>query len=1518
MTLDGVSALLRLSPVQEDLLALTSTQGASSPAQLVYRILGRLSTERLQDSWRDVVAKYPALRTSIHWEGLSKPVQAVRKTVDATVDCRGYSMEPGDRNDPCDDYCSQQRDRAFDPTHAPLHRMALLQLEEEKFLVVLTYDELILDPNSGIAVMAELLRTYASHKLKESELADIFGRRSDVFAERGADQDTERASVFWSNYLRDFSGSAGAGLDQDHHNGKVVCEHYISDVVSERLRQMARELSCSLSTILVAAWGLLLGRRERTNDVVFGAADSTFARRGEQIGAATNALPLRLLLSPAANLRDWIVSIESQRKEVTEFDNVSPVSVGQWSGILDDEPIFRTCIRFVASPRELLFSAGGTQLVAQRVSHTHRREAPVELECEVGSEILLKLCMNQPVEQSGALTLLESYACLLEEMIRKSDACISELQTTSETESEKVNDAVQSAEFPGWLLHQRFEINAAKHPESPAVLFDDRTLTYGELESRANQFAHHLRSMGVTAEKIVAVLLPRCLETAIIVLGISKAGGVYLPLSPELPAQRISLLLESARPAAIISSKELLAKLPASAFVGPRVVIDDDWPRIQLQQTSPLEAKIRGENLAYIIYTSGSTGEPKGVGVPHAAAAHHIDAVARRFGYTSQDRALLFASLSFDVSIEQLLAPLVGGASVVIRGAEAWSAREFREQAARLGLTVINLTPAYWREIAEEIENVPPKIRLVIVGGDAMPADTAERWLAHSMGRTELLNAYGPTETVITATLCRVSKNSISQRYGVSIGSALPGRIPHIVDHWGQPVFQMVSGELCLAGETMARGYVDDPALTAEQFTPDPFSGVPGRRLYRTGDITRRREDGSLEYLGRTDSQVKVRGFRVELGEIEAALRAHPAVLEAVVVLHEAERRKRLVSYVVLRNPGTKIEQIREYLQNRLPDYMVPSTLTLIGSMPMMHSGKIDRKALAALPEEREKIHSRETAENPLERLLSEIWARELNLPRVGPEDDFFELGGDSLAAMSLVPSIEVALDIEIPLRALFDAPTVRQLARFLETLKKPVESNERPPLRRAKRDRTGEFPLTFSQERLFVLNQLRSQAGFYNVSGGIRLSGRLDTNALQRTLTELVRRHEALRTIFRSTGSSVVQKVQEPSPVILDTVDLSADGAIQAEKDLQRLTQEEALRPVDLKMGPIFRSKLFTLASEDHVLWLTTHHIVSDGHSLSLILREFCTLYEAFSQGLESTLEEPPIQLADYACWQREWLSEERLAPHLDYWKKQLRACPIPARLPMEKEGNGSGYSGSTLVRTIHGDLPDRLQKFCQQHSVTAFMTLLAAWKTLLFSYSEEEDVVVGNHVINRGQKETDLTVGFLANVLVVRTNLAGDPSFAELAARVKEVVLQGFEHECVPFERLVEELQPNYASGETPLFKSFFAMQGPLLEVPSTPELQMSLIEPEERSAKFDLTLFAAATESEIRLAMNYRQSRFASETIAGMMSAFEALLDAALSDHELRLSALIAEVQRRNRDKWSALREESMRRLLAGSSR
>jgi amino acid adenylation domain-containing protein len=1517
MTLDGVSALLRLSPVQEELLAeLTSAQGASSAAQLVYRVLGRLSPERLQDSWRAVVARHPALRTSIHCAGLSKPVQAVRKTVDATVDYRDYSLEPGDRNNPCDDYCSQQRGRAFDPKHAPLHRMALVQLKKEKFLVVLTYDELILDPNSAIAVMAELFRTYANQESKETELADGFERRSDVSVERGAHRDTERASAFWSNYLRDFSGSAGAGLDEEHRNGEVVCEHPISDVVSEGLRRMARDQSCGLSTILVAAWGLLLGRRERTNDVVFGTLDSTFATRGEQIGAVTNALPLRLLLSPATTLRSWIVSVESQRKEV--IDEVGPASVRQWSGIPDDQPIFRTCVRFVASPREHVFSAGGIQLVAQRILHTHRREAPVEIECQVGSEILLRLCMDQPVGKSGALTLLESYAFLLEEMARKPEACLSELQVTSATETETVSDADQSGEpVPCWLLHERFEINAAKHPEAPAVRFEDRTLTYGDLESQANQFAHHLRSVGVTAEKVVAVLLPRCLETAIIVLGISKAGGVYLPLNPELPSQRISLLLESATPTAIISSKELLAMLSASAFLGPRIFIDEDWPRIQLQHTSRLEARIRGQNLAYIIYTSGSTGKPKGVGVPHAAAAHHIDAVARRFGYTSQDRALLFASLGFDVSIEQLLAPLAGGASVVIRGAEAWSAREFREQAARFGLTVINVTPAYWREIAE-IENVLPEVRLVIVGGDAMPADTAERWLAHSAGRTELLNAYGPTETVITATLCRVSKSSISRRYGVSIGRALPGRIPHIVDHWGQPVSQMVSGELCLAGETMARGYVDDPAFTAERFTPDPFSGEPGRRLYRTGDITRRREDGSLEYLGRSDSQVKVRGFRVELGEIEAALRAHPAVLEAAVVLRDAESRKRLVSYVVLRKPGTTIEQIREHLQNHLPDYMVPSTLILISSMPVLHSGKIDRKALAALPEEREKTRARETAENPLERPLSEIWARELNLPHVGPEDDFFELGGDSLAAMSLVPSIEAALGIEIPLRALFDAPTVRQLARFLETLKKPVESNGRPLLRRAERDRTGEFPLTFSQDRLFVLNQFQSQAGFYNVSGGIRLLGRLDRSALQRTLTELVRRHEALRTVFRSTGSSVVQKVQGPAPVILDAADLSVDGAIQAEKDLQRLTQEEALHPVDLKKGPIFRSKLFTLASEDHVLWLTTHHIVSDGHSLSLILREFCTLYEAFSHGLESPLEEPPIQLADYACWQREWLSEETLAPHLDYWKKHLSACPVPARLPMEREAKGFGYSGATLVHTIHGDLPDRLQKFCQQHSVTAFMTLLAAWKTLLFSYSEEEDVVVGNHVINRGQKETELTVGFLANVLVVRTNLAGDPSFAELAARVKEVVLQGFEHECVPFERLVEELQANYASGETPLFKSFFAMQGPPLEVHSTSELQMSLIEPEERSAKFDLTLFAAATENEIRLAINYRESRFATETVHGMMGALEVLLESGLSNHELRLSVLIAEVQRRNRDKWSALREESMRRLLAGSSR
>jgi len=1097
------------------------------------------------------------------------------------------------------------------------------------------------------------------------------------------------------------------------------------------------------------------------------------------------------------------------------------------------------------------------------------------------------------------------------------DAYIPEVQMNSIRERERVNEYRRLvSEVPCSLLHERFEMMAGKCPEAPAVFCADRVLSYSEVEAQANQLAHYLCSLGVRAEKSVGVFLPRCLETAIVVLGISKSGGVYLPLDPELPMQRVSLLVESASPAVVITSSDLALKLPVS--LGAKlVIIDKDWPGIQSQPRSQLQAKVRGVNLAYIIYTSGSTGVPKGVGVPHAAIARHLDAVGRTFGYEPKDRALLFASLSFDVSIEQLLAPLAAGAAIVVRGAEAWSARECREQLKRFGVTIINVTPGYWREIADEIGNALPELRLVIVGGDVMPADTAERWLASSSERIELLNAYGPTEGVITTTVCRVSANSISPRYGIPIGCALPGRTTQILDPRRQPVPRMVWGELCLGGDVMARGYVDDPALTAELFTPDDSATEPGRRIYRTGDIARFRDDDSIEFLGRADSQVKIRGFRIELGEIEAALRAHPAVLEAAVAVQETEGRKRLAGYVIPRNSGVDLELIRGHLQKHLPDYMVPSSLMVLSSMPFTHSGKIDRKALPAPPAEMETGHWHGTVESQMESQLAEIWAKALNVAQVGPDDDFFELGGDSLTAMSMTPNIEAALGMEIPMRALFDAPTVRQLARFVEKLKKPKESNGRPVFRRVARTPEGEFPLMFSQQSLFTLDQLRSQAGFYNVSGGVRFLGRLDYQALQMTLTELVRRHEALRTVFHSNGSSPVQRVQQAATVDLDLVDLSTQDTVHAETMLQSLTQEEAERPIDLKRGPILRAKLFTLAPEDHVLWLTTHHIVSDAHSVSLILRELCVLYDAYSHGLVSPLAEPQFQLVDYACWQCEWLCEETLAPHLAYWRRQLSACPMPVRFPMEREDGVPDRQGATSERTIYGEIPGRLQKFCQTHSVTAFMTLLAVWKAFLFSCCQEKDVVVGTVVLNRRQRETESMVGFLANVLVLRTDLGGDPSFSELVARIKNTVLQAFDHECVPFERLVEELRPNYAAGETPLFKTFFTMPPPLV-FPSTSELQMCLIQPEDRSAKFDLTLFTTVTENEIRLAINYAKSRFTAETVTRMIAELETFLEVVLSDHELRLSALILEVQRRNREKWNALREGSLRRLLAGSPR
>jgi amino acid adenylation domain-containing protein len=1527
MSLKNISDLLGISPSQESVLRRTANHESAMDrvAQVVHQVWGHLDRSQFQEAWNIVVARHLPLRTSVHWNGLQSPVQAVWKTVETRIDYIDWRDTPQDnRSARLSEYCAAQRELGFDPKRAPLHRFSLIQFHEQEHYIVFTYDELILDPSSANAVLEELNETYMHPAEGPEPGKDNAVQFKEYLSQIQDRSKAQEAASFWGETLEGSVGPTSLDLEYGADASECCHEYWLVEPRAEDLRQLAKFHGCKLEVLLIGAWALLLGRRARTERVIFGVGLPT---PGYQLktpaGCFHQILPLQVTLPPAVRLHEWFRDIEARVNGMNEFSHYSLQVLAEWAKLPQNEPLFGTSIVINPVPESVPHDAHGSRIVSIKIHNTHSQTASIVLEAEIGADIVFRLSGNICGTRFAAHSMVQQYLRLLDNILYDYDAPLADLHVISEGER-RLTEQLSGTDvhYEAKLAYSGIDQSAASRPDSVAVIFDEQRLTYAELNARANQLAQYLQALGVGAEKAVGVFLPRCLETPVVVLGILKAGGVYVPLNPEYPKERISLLVEDANITALITKDELLAELPLAAAAAQIVSIDGDLAQIQLREESAPEAEIHPDHLAYLIYTSGSTGRPKPVGVSHGVLANHIRTMAQAFGYTAEDRAMVFASLSFDVSIEQLLAPLTVGASIVLRGQESWSSREFWNMVEKAELTSINTPPAYWQQLIEDITpGAFPKLRQFIVGGDVLGPEAVRRWTEKTDGRIALLNAYGPTEAVITATLFRIPTNQEqgTNRSSVSIGSSLPGRKTYILDHWGDPVSLEAWGELHIGGELLARGYIGHPELTAERFVPDPFSKQPGQRLYRTGDIARYRTDGTIDFRGRSDQQIKVRGFRIELGEIEAALESYPTVRQGVAIAQESEHgEKRIAAFVVLRETGSGADEIREHLRAKLPDYMVPATLTILDSLPLTGNGKVDRKALTEYKADIQEIDAGAAFVSDTERDLADIWRALLALPEIGPEDDFFEAGGDSLQATSLITRMEKKFGIEVPVRTLFVGPTIRQLAAFIEKTAEAPQSTSVPKLRKANRDDV--IPMSFAQERLWVLNQLRSQQSFYNVSGGIRLQGELDVEMLELTISELISRHEPLRTVFQDHEDSAIQVIKSPYPVNLKLVDLSQLDPAQAQVRFEALAWEEEEHPFDLSTGPMLRTLLFRLGEKAHVLWFTLHHIVADGPSVSILLQELCMIYEAFSEGQLVSLPQPPFQFADYACWEREWLTEEVLDSHLQYWRKQLSQCPEPALLPMEREVATTNSTGATVMRSVGGELSDKVHEFVRQKGATSFMLWLTVWKALLWFYTGQSDLVVGTHVTNRTSAETESMVGFFVNNLVLRTDLSGNPRFDEALEKVREVTVAAFQHQAVPFERLVDELRPRYRAGQTPFFKTCLSMHGSAMSIPGTSELKMTLIEPEDRSAKFDLTLFVVEDKAEVRLAFNYKTQRFTREAMEQIAGDYETLVREVIANPELRLDALTAKVAGRSSrlQTWKIEPEANFRRMTAESSK
>ncbi len=1477
------------------------------------RITGQFCQQVLERSLSEIVCRHEALRTTFA-EVDGQPVQLISPPTTVHIPLTDLSALPNEqRHAHALTLAAQEARLPFDLAAGPLLRVTLLRLEAEEHLLLITMHHIISDGWSLGVMVREIKALYAAFAAgEESPLAELEIQYADFAAWQrewltGDVLDTQLR--YWEEQLT----GAPPVLELPTDRPRPAIQSYrgarqefkLTPELSQELKQLSQREGCTLFMTLLAAFQVLLSRYSGQEDVVAGTpiANRNRAEIEPLIGFFVNTLALRTDLSGEPSFREVLrrvreVTLGAYGHQDVPFEKL--VERLQPERSLSHQPVFQVMFALQNAPRETLNLPGLQLELWPSESQTTKFDLLLSVsESAEGLSGVFEYSTDLFDEQT-IIRLRQHFEHLLQAITRDAEQQVAAINLLTAAEHEQI--VVQwnetSTEYPQeTCVHELFAAQVERTPDAIAVECQGVQLTYQELNERANQLAYHLHGLGVGVDSLVAILMERSVEMVVALLGVLKAGAAYVPLDASHPPARLGFILQDTSAAVLLTQQHLAEQL--SEHSATVVFLDAHREREQIAGHSVDNPAITvsAADLAYVIYTSGSTGQPKGVCVPHRGVTRLVTETT--YASFSPDEVFLqLAPVSFDAATFELWGALLNGARLVVMPPQQPSLSELAEAIERYGITTLWLTAGLFHLMVEEQLESLGSLRQLLAGGDVLSAQDARRVLEAHPG-LRLINGYGPTEAT-TFTCCHPIVAADVERGRLPIGRPIANTQVYILDERLSVVPVGVEGELYIGGDGLARGYLNEPGLTAEKFIPHPFGRMGGARLYRSGDRARWLADGSVEFLGRTDNQVKVRGFRVELGEVEEALRQQACVGEAVALVSGEGVEKRIVAYVVCAAEESQESQpqesaetigkgIRERVGEQLPEHMAPAVVIVMQRLPLTPNGKIDRRALALLEPEPLHLESQyEAPRTPVEEILCGIWGNLLRVERVGITDNFFESGGHSLLATQLVSRVRAAFGAEIALKELFESPTVAELAERIEAGGGLPGRTQIAGLERVSRGE--DLPASFAQQRMWFLYQMERRSAAYNLSSAMRLSGALNTEALERSLCEMVRRHEILRTTFSEVEGQLVQVVEPARAVRLGVRDLSGLDAAEREAEAARVVVEETGKPFDLEQGPLLRTTLLRLDEEKHMLVVCMHHIISDGWSLGVMVREIKALYAAFATGEESPLAELEIQYADFAAWQREWLTGEVLDEQLTYWKEQLKGAPPVLELPTDRPRPAvQSYRGARQSFFLSEELTAALTKLSQREGCTLFMTLLAAFQVLLSRYSGQEDVVVGTPIANRNRAEVEPLIGFFVNTLALRTDLSGEPSFREVLKRVREVTLSAYAHQDVPFEKLVEELQPERSLSHQPVFQVVLALQNASHETLELPGLQLSTFSEERKTAKFDLLLNIWNEGQGLAGGWEYSTDLFDEQTINRFQQHFEHLLQAVALDAEQQVATI-----------------------------
>ena len=1479
--------LYPLSPMQQGMLLHTLLQPHSGIylMQQRYSWDGALQRPAMERAWRLLLDRHPMLRTAFWWQEDHAPLQCVYRDTELAFEWYDWRHLDAERQrEAMDAVLADERQRGFDMSRAPLTHLRVFQLADQRFSLVRSFHHILTDAWCFGLLMEDLLAIYQAVARGEAvarpRLRPFRGYMSWL-----ARQDMDAAQAFWRGELAGFEAPTPLQVDlpvaQPDRAPEAVgdCDLTLGVARTQRLQQLCQAHQLTPNTWIQGAWALLLSRYSGNRDVLFGVTvagrPTALAGVEEMVGLFINSLPLRVDVDPERPVIGWLQALLSHNAELRDHEYAPLVDIQRCSEVPRGRQLFDSLVVFENAPLDVAsvrLDGFSIDIYEDRV-HTN---FPMTVVLYPGDRLGIRLSYDQSRFTADSVQrMLGHLVQLLGEMLDQPEAPLGSLQMLSEAERRQllVDWNRSAVDFPlqrGYAA--LFADRVQAHPQRLAAVCAGETLSYAELDRRSNAIAHALQQAGAGPDTLVALAAERGLALLCMMIGTLKAGAAFQALDIQHPPQRLGELLSLSGAPLLLADENasglLDAVLAGLARQPTCLVVQELWQR----DAAPVRYAHRADQLAYVIFTSGSTGTPKGALVEQRGMLNNIFGKVPSLGLGEHDRIAQTASPAFDISVWQFLAaPLVGATVHILPDSVAHDPAALLDAIETQRLSLLEAVPALIRGLLQEAgpQHELASLRWLLPTGEALPPALARDWRRRFPG-TPLMNAYGPAECSDDVAFHAIHDAPQDDCAHMPIGRPTANNQLFILDDALRPLPIGVPGELCVGGVGVGRGYLNDAERTRAAFVEHPFE--PGARFYRTGDIGRYRADGVIEYLGRRDQQVKIRGHRIELGEIENRLMRHPQVdSAAVLALPDARGDLQLLACYVTcdaaLDDATAQALLAEHLRGQLAAYMVPGHWRRLERLPLNANGKVDRRALAALGLPGEAAaQARVAPRTPTEQALAELWQDLLGLNSLSVDDDFFALGGHSLLATQVVARIRRRLAVDLPLRALFEHRTVAELAKVVDA-QAPNESaaEEIVPV-----SRDQLLPLSYAQQRLWFLDKLEGPSAAYNLSTAVRLEGELDVEALRAALQHVLDRHESLRTGFSLDGDTPRQVIAEDVRVELALQPLSSD------EDVQRWIDDEAARPFDLQRPPMLRARLLRLGQARHVLQFTLHHIATDAWSMGILVEEAIAAYSAYRAGRQPALEPLPIQYADYAHWQRSAPQQRRLARDIDFWRGQLQGAPMLLRLPLDKPRPAQAdYQGAALRQTLPRAQAEHLKAYAQTQRATLFMVLLNAFNCLLQRVTGDDDFLVGTDLANREHPALERLIGFFVNVLPLRARLDPAQDFAARLQRLRDDTLAAFQHQQVPFDKLVETLQPPRQAGVNPLVQALFVLQNTPRSSAELPGLHVEQLAPRQETSKFDLALFAEEDEQGLTLRWVYRTSLFQQRTIEQLQRGFDDLL-------------------------------------------